>query len=76
MTNNAADFVRAETAKATIFTPTDARNNYELTKLIVRAELPFVSGPSIPLTSVTPASALHRGAGGPFSLDDEVPAPS
>jgi hypothetical protein len=39
MANNAADFVRSETAKAQIYTPTDARNSYELTKLVVRCDL-------------------------------------
>lgn len=54
MAKTAADFVRAETAKAQIFTPTDARNNYELTKLIVRNELIATTGEQLPGSSTAP----------------------
>lgn len=60
MANNAEDFVRAETAKAQIYTPTDARNNYELTKLVLRAEESPTRTHSTPRMSGVP---LAEGAG-------------
>lgn len=48
---NAVDFVRAETAQAKIFTPTDARNSYELLKLLVRTEFNATTGEQLPGSS-------------------------
>jgi hypothetical protein len=55
----AVDFARAATARAQIFTPTDARNAYELTKLVVRNEFNATEGTLLP--GVSAASGESQG---------------
>jgi hypothetical protein len=55
-----ASFVRTETAAAKIFTPTDARNAYELTKLLVRNELNATVGTQLPDVSAASGSPQEQ----------------
>jgi hypothetical protein len=52
-------FVRATTAQSKIYTPTDARNAYELTKLVVRNEFNATEGTLLP--GVSAASGESQG---------------
>jgi hypothetical protein len=53
-------FVRATTAQSKIYTPPDARNAYELTKLIVRNELIATKGTQLPDVSAASGSPQEQ----------------